>query len=82
MNNLPTIAALRQTALDAHAKLCGLSPHDQLAPLWSLVRWKEVEDCLTILDRDAATLPCPEEREAACRAAAEVREGAKRSPPT
>ncbi len=82
MNNLLTIAALRQTALDALAGLRGLSPRDQLAPLWAAVRQKEVGDCLTILDRDAATLPSPKEREAARRAAVEVRDDRRHSCPT
>ena len=73
MNNLPTIAMLHQRALDAVAALRGLSPHDQLAPLWAELRRQEVGDCLTILNRDAATLTCPKEREAARHAATEVR---------
>ena len=73
MNNLPTIAILHRKALDAVAALRSLSPHDQLAPLQAVLHRREVEDCLTILDRDVATLTCPKEREAAHHAAAEVR---------
>ena len=80
MSNLPTITKLRQTALDALAMVRALPPHDQLAPLWVEARQQEVKDCLTILDRDAATLPCSKEREAAYRAAEEVRAGRDDAP--
>lgn len=69
ISNLPTIATLR-----------GLSPHDQLAPFWAAVRRREMEDCLAILDRDAAALPCRAEREMARRAAEEVWTGRDRAP--
>lgn len=73
MTHLTTIATLRQTALNAIATTRGLCPDDQLAPLWTTLRRREVADCLAILDRDAAALPCPEARKAARRAAEEVR---------
>ncbi|MCK8787853.1 hypothetical protein M0638_26215 [Roseomonas sp. NAR14] len=73
MTNLPTIAELRRTALDAIAMARGLSPHDQLAPLWVVLRVREAAERLVILDRDAAALPDPAERDAARRAAEDVR---------
>jgi hypothetical protein len=74
VTNLSTIAELRRTALDAIVAVRGLFPDDQLAPLWATLRRKEVADCLAILDRDAAALSDPAEREVARRAAEEVRD--------
>lgn len=80
MSNLPTITKLRQTALKALTALRGLSPHDQLTPLWAVVRCQEVKDRLAILDQYAVVLLCPAEREAARRAAEEVRAARDRAP--
>ncbi|MDN3563532.1 hypothetical protein ACFQY5_39605 [Paeniroseomonas aquatica] len=74
MTHITTIATLRQAALNAIATTRSLCPDDQLASLWTTLRRKEVADCLAILNRDAAALPDPAEREAARRAAEEVRD--------
>lgn len=82
MTNLPIIAELRRTALDTIATLHALSPTDQLAPVWAVLRGREVVDRLAILDRDAAALLCPKEREAARRAAEEVRDALRAPHPS
>ena len=51
MSNLPTITELRRTALESLTMLRDLSLHDQLTPLWALVRCQEVEDHLAILNQ-------------------------------
>ena len=73
MSNLPTVIELRRTALYALTVLRGLSPHDQLTPLWAAIRRHEVGDQLAILDQYAVAPPCPTAREAARHAAEEAR---------
>lgn len=73
MSNLSTIAELHRTALYDRAALCSLPTDPLLRGVLREFHAQQVRECLAALDRHAASLPCMEEREAARRAAKDVR---------
>lgn len=82
MTNLHAIADLRRTALHNLTALHGLPAAPMLRAVLGDFHEQQATACLAALDRDAAALPDLAEREAARRAAEEVRDALRAPHPS